>query len=201
MPKDRLVNIQLPMARTREFDLTTTLDQAMRVFWRKGYAATSMSDIYAATGLKPGSVYAAFKDKEGLFQQAFEHYAGFFRATLPKDREGLAAIRAWVMLQAKLASEDSDRAGCLIINTVAEREAHSPATQAMAHGRMREIRDFFVRQLVLAVRAGELSSDTEIDYRADALVGTVVGIMTLGRAGADAVTIRNVATAALEPFA
>lgn len=172
----------------------------MRVFWRKGYAATSMSDIYAATGLKPGSVYAAFKDKEGLFQQVFEHYAGFFRATLPKDSEGLEAIRAWMHLQAKLASEDSDRAGCLIVNTVAEREAHSPATQAMAQGRMREIRDFFVRHLVIAVQAGALPADTDVDLRADALVGAVVSIMTLGRAGADAVTIHHVAQASLEPF-
>jgi TetR/AcrR family transcriptional repressor of nem operon len=189
------------MARTREFDLSTTLDQAMRVFWRKGYAATSMSDIYAATGLKPGSVYAAFKDKEGLFQQVFDHYAGFFRATLPTDSQGVAAIRAWIVLQARLASEDKDRAGCLIVNTVAEREAHSPATQAMARGRMREIRDFFVRHLMIAVQAGELARDTDIDLRADALVGAVVSIMTLGRAGADTATIRHVADAALEPFA
>lgn len=188
------------MARTREFDLTAALDQAMRVFWRKGYAATSMSDIYAATGLKPGSIYAAFRDKEGLFQQVFEHYAGFFRATLPTDTEGLAAIRSWITLQTKLASEDSDRAGCLIINTVAEREVHSAATQALAQGRMREIRDFFVRNLVIAAQAGDLPPDTDLDLRADALVGAVVSIMTLGRAGADAAIIGHVAQAALEPF-
>jgi TetR/AcrR family transcriptional repressor of nem operon len=189
------------MARTREFDLTAALDQAMRVFWRKGYAATAMSDIYAATGLKPGSIYAAFRDKEGLFQQVFEHYAGFFRSTLPTDTEGLAAIRAWIALQAKLASDDSDRAGCLIVNTVAEREVHSAATQALAQGRMREIRDFFVRNLMIAAQAGDLSPESDLDLRADALVGAVVSIMTLGRAGADAATIAHVAQAALEPFA
>lgn len=189
------------MARTREFDLTAALDQSMRVFWRKGYAATSMSDIYAATGLKPGSIYAAFRDKEGLFQQAFEHYAGFFRATLPTDTEGLPAIRAWITLQAKLASEDSDRAGCLIINTVAEREVHSAATQALAQGRMREIRDFFVRHLLIAAQAGELAREADIGLRADALVGAVVSIMTLGRAGTDSAIIQHVAEAALEPLA
>ena len=189
------------MARTREFDLTAALDQAMRVFWRKGYAATSMSDIYAATGLKPGRIYAAFRDKEGLFQQVFEHYASFFRTTLPTDTEGLAAIRAWITLQAKLASDDSDRAGCLIINTVAEREVHSAATQALAQGRMREIRDFFVRNLMIAATADDLPPETDLDLRADALVGAVVSIMTLGRAGADASTIKHVAKAALEPFA
>jgi TetR/AcrR family transcriptional regulator, transcriptional repressor for nem operon len=103
------------MARPREFDMNQVLNQAMRLFWRKGYVATSMSDIYAVTGLKPGNLYAAFRDKEGLFQQAFEHYAAFFRSTLPHDKTGRPAIEAWLRLQAKLASEDQDRAGCLII--------------------------------------------------------------------------------------
>jgi len=170
----------------------------MRLFWRKGYVATSMADIYEATGLKAGSLYAAFKDKETLFQRTFERYAARFRETLPKDKTGRAAIEAWLRLQAKFATEDSDRAGCLIINTVTEREAHSPATQALAQGRMREIRDFFARNLVLAIEAGELPRDADIDARADALLGAVVSIMTLGRAGADERTIRNVAEAALQ---
>lgn len=188
------------MARTREFDTEEVLSQAMRLFWRRGFVATSMSDIYAATGLKAGSLYAAFGDKDGLFRQAFEHYAKRFRETLPKDLSGLAAIRAWIRLQAKLAADDPERAGCMIINTVAEWTAHSPATQALAQGRMQEIRDFFVRQLMHAVHAGEIPAETNIDYRADALVGAVVSIMTLGRAVADQRTIAHVAEAALEPL-
>jgi TetR/AcrR family transcriptional repressor of nem operon len=186
------------MARVREFDTDKALEAVMRLFWRKGYVATSMADIYEATGLKAGSLYAAFKDKETLFQRTFERYAARFRETLPKDKTGRAAIEAWLRLQAKFATEDSDRAGCLIINTVTEREAHSPATQALAQGRMREIRDFFARNLVLAIEAGELPRDADIDARADALLGAVVSIMTLGRAGADERTIRNVAEAALQ---
>jgi TetR/AcrR family transcriptional regulator, transcriptional repressor for nem operon len=185
------------MPRPREFDTATVLNQAMRLFWRKGYVATSMADIYQATGLKPGNLYAAFKDKEGLFQQAFEQYAAYFHSTLPKDSTGLAAIADWLNLQAKLAINDKNRAGCLIVNTVAEREAHSPATQAMAQGRMREIRDFFVKHLTLAVHDGTLRNHTDIDMHADALVGAVVAIMTLGRAGADGATIAHVAKAAL----
>jgi TetR/AcrR family transcriptional regulator, transcriptional repressor for nem operon len=185
------------MARPREFDMNQVLNQAMRLFWRKGYVATSMSDIYAVTGLKPGNLYAAFRDKEGLFQQAFEHYAAFFRSTLPHDKSGRRAIEAWLRLQAKLASEDQDRAGCLIINTVAEREAHSAATQALAQGRMREIRDFFVRNLMLAIQDEGLLPPSRLDFRADALVGSVVAIMMLGRSGADHLTISHVADAAI----
>ncbi|MBI1186221.1 MAG: TetR family transcriptional regulator [Alphaproteobacteria bacterium] len=186
------------MPRVREFDTDEALEAAMRLFWRKGYVATSMADIYEATGLKAGSLYAAFKDKETLFQKTFERYAERFRQTLPTAQTGVAAIKTWLALQARLAIEDQHRAGCLIINTVTEREAHSPATQALAQGRMREIRDFFARNLLLAVQAGELAGDTDVDARADALLGAVVSIMTLGRAGADERTINHVARAAAD---
>lgn len=184
------------MARTREFDIDEALDAAMRVFWSRGYVATSMSDIYAATGLKPGSLYAAFKDKEELFRQAFELYARRFRATLPADLDGLAAIRAWLEIQARLAHEDPNRAGCLIINTVAERDSHAPATQALAMGRLQEIRDFFFKHLVIAQTRSELPAGVDLDAEADALLGAVVSIMTLGRAGVDPRTIENVAASA-----
>jgi TetR/AcrR family transcriptional regulator, transcriptional repressor for nem operon len=103
------------MARHRGFDTDDVVQKAMRVFWRQGYVAASMSDLYAATGLKPDSLYAAFKDKEGLFRTAFERYAESFRATLPKDASGMAAITAWLTLQADIATTDDERAGCLIV--------------------------------------------------------------------------------------
>jgi AcrR family transcriptional regulator len=57
------------MGRRRAFHLDDVLAQATEVFWRRGYAATAMSDIYEATGLNPGSLYGVFKDKEELFRR------------------------------------------------------------------------------------------------------------------------------------
>ena len=189
------------MGRRREFQVDEVLAKAMEVFWRRGYAATAMSDIYEATGLSPGSLYAAFKDKEDLFRRCFEAYAEFFRRTLPTDQPGLAAIRAWLDLQVRLAAEDPDRKGCLIVNTLAEREVHSAATRALANGRLLEIRDFFLRQLAVAVAKGELRADLPIEPAADALAGAVVAIMALGRAGADRRMIEHVAQGAIAALA
>lgn len=185
------------MSRPRAFDIDAATDAAVQVFWTKGYAATSMSDLYAAMGLRPGSVYAAYGDKAGLFRRAFETYADWFRATLPTDRSGLAAIVAWITLQADLAAGDPARRGCLIVNTMAEREAHSSATHALAEARMAEIRGFFIRELVAAAAAGELDPALEVDLWADSLTGVVVSLMTLGRAAAEETVIRNVARAGL----
>lgn len=186
------------MPRQREFDTEDVLRRAMEVFWRQGYAGTSMADLYAATGLKPGSLYGAFRDKEHLFRAAFEAYARHFRATLPEGLRGLAAIEAWLRLQAELAAGDPERRGCLIVNTMMERNAHAPATRALADDRLREIRRFFRENLEHAAGAGELPATLDRDRWADSLLGTVVSIMGLGRAGADRAVITNVAEAAVE---
>lgn len=62
------------MARPREFDTDTAVRDALLVFWRKGYAATTMQDLEHATGLGRMSLYNAFGGKEDLFQAALERY-------------------------------------------------------------------------------------------------------------------------------
>lgn len=186
------------MPRPKAYDQTTVLDAAMRVFWRKGYVATSMADIYAATGLKPGNLYATFTDKETLFRRAFEAYVTQFRASLPDDLHGRAAIHAWLDTQARLAMEDPERKGCLIVTTLTEREAHSAETRALATQRLAEITGYFRTELLAAQQAGEVDPSGDPDRDAAALTGAVVAIMSLGRAGAADAMIRAVADAAKE---
>lgn len=184
------------MARPKAYDRDEVLDEAMQVFWRKGYIGTSMADIYAATGLKPGNLYATFTDKETLFRSAFEAYAKHFRDSMPDGQHGKAAIHTWLDIQARLATTDPDRKGCLIINTITEREAHAPETQDMAMERLNDITSFFSTELQAARDAGDLSYAQDIERTAAALTGAVVAIMSLGRARADAAVIDHVAAAA-----
>ena len=64
------------VGRPRQFDVDQTLDAAMRAFWARGYEATSMADLMAATGLHKGSLYQAFGDKHALFIEALKRYLG-----------------------------------------------------------------------------------------------------------------------------
>ncbi|WP_331775051.1 TetR/AcrR family transcriptional regulator [Sulfurospirillum sp. 1612] len=62
------------MARPAEYDLNTVLENAMELFWQKGYDKVSMADLVSFTGLNRRTMYALFGDKEGLFKEALEHY-------------------------------------------------------------------------------------------------------------------------------
>lgn len=58
-----------------QFDRQYVLNKAMSLFWKEGYSATSMQALFEVTGLKPGSVYLAFGNKEGLFKASVDFYA------------------------------------------------------------------------------------------------------------------------------
>jgi AcrR family transcriptional regulator len=62
--------------RPRGFDIDAALDQALEVFWRKGYEGASVSDLTEAMGINPPSLYAAFGNKEGLFRKALDRAGG-----------------------------------------------------------------------------------------------------------------------------
>src|SRR5579859_7952179 len=97
----------------------------MREFWQRGYRATSVDDLLRAAGLKPGSLYGAFRGgKRALFLQSLERYANL---VVPQklgqlDRPGasLAEVRAYFdgLVQDLLTPEG--RQGCLLVNSAIE---------------------------------------------------------------------------------
>lgn len=62
------------IGRPPSFDRAVALEQAMLLFWRHGYEATSLSDLTRALGVTPPSIYSAFGNKKALFLEAVGLY-------------------------------------------------------------------------------------------------------------------------------
>src|SRR5271165_4944941 len=66
--------------RPRQYDPERALAKAAEAFWKHGYAATSLDDLVAATGMNRPSLYAAFGDKRDLYLKTLMRYQQQSRA-------------------------------------------------------------------------------------------------------------------------
>ena len=76
------------MAGIKQFNEEEALERAMHVFWRRGYAATSMQDLAQATGVLRGSLYNAYGDKQSIFLLAFARYKQRYLASVREQMRG-----------------------------------------------------------------------------------------------------------------
>lgn len=60
--------------RQLKFDKQQALEEAMYVFWKKGFVGASLTDLTTAMSINKPSLYASFGNKEALFVSATEHY-------------------------------------------------------------------------------------------------------------------------------
>lgn len=63
------------MPRKPDYDRDDLIDRARALFWRNGWAGTSLKDLEETLKIKPGSFYAAFGSKDALFELTLDHYA------------------------------------------------------------------------------------------------------------------------------
>jgi TetR/AcrR family transcriptional regulator, copper-responsive repressor len=172
-----------------QYDETAVIDAAMQVFWRHGYAAASINDLTAATGLSRSSIYQRFRDKEGLFQHALARYTERVLRRMGKVEGTTARGRVAALLRDFLPKEPTTAAaarpaGCMLARSCAEQadlpqQARAAVVQGVAgqHG-------IFVRLLEQGVEGGELPSATDVDTLAWYYLGILHAIMNLPQAGA-----------------
>lgn len=106
------------MGRTKQFNREEVLDATVQLFWKKGYADTSLSDIEKATGVNKSGLYSEFKDKDDIFFESLKHYNGNSRVhpILNKEPAGWGNIEDF--LKANVLCKGQK--GCFLSNTLRE---------------------------------------------------------------------------------
>jgi AcrR family transcriptional regulator len=106
------------LGRPLGFDPDVALEAALRVFWRKGYEGTALSDLTTAMGINRPSIYATFGNKEALFRKALDRYSERmtnFTAEALKLRTARAVAERLMEGTADLLSCPGNPKGCLMV--------------------------------------------------------------------------------------
>ncbi len=191
--------------RPREFDRDTALHDAMLIFWRKGFAATSMNDLCDAMNIRSPSLYAAFGSKEALYIAAIEHNAKTvgMPAVWGRLTEG-PTVRACIenVLQAAancLPGSDLIPAGCML--TLAAMGEACPGTIPETLRNLRtQLLDMLRSRLNEAAATGELPSTTDVDRLGRFYLAVYQGISTQARDGGTSQELKGIAETAMNAW-
>src|SRR6202453_4556892 len=107
------------MGRPKGFKREEVLEKAMPVFWKHGFADTSLQELEQATGVNKSGLYSEFRDKEDLFVACLRHYleSQEKRGLLTKEPLG------WKNVEAFLKNGPLNKGelqGCFSVNSMRE---------------------------------------------------------------------------------
>ena len=188
--------------RPRGFDRAAALEAAMRLFWRKGYAAASISDLTAAMGIGSPSLYAAFGSKEALYAEALRAFGERhgprvwerFRAA-PTAR---AALEAYLMdSAATLAPAGAgDPPGCMVTLSAVEGEGCAALGERVRAMRAEALAALQAR-LRRGIAEGELPTGLDVAGVARFFLAVQGGLSLQARDGATRAELEAAARAAM----
>src|ERR1700680_637243 len=107
------------MGRPKNFSREEVLEKAMPVFWKHGFADTSLQDLERATGVNKSGLYTEFRDKEDLFVACLRHYleSQEKRGFLTKEPLGWKNIETFLKNGPLSKGEQQ---GCFSVNSMRE---------------------------------------------------------------------------------
>ncbi|WP_432161958.1 TetR/AcrR family transcriptional regulator [Streptomyces tendae] len=190
------------MARTKEFDPDAALRAALELFWRRGYEATSMSDLVEHLGVGRASIYATFGNKRELYLKALARYEQGLLPDLLEDlsRPGpaLPGVRSLVRRYAEEASADDSRLhGCFVTNTAAELAPHDAVAARRVERNWDQLETVLHTALARARAEGDLPAGRDPLALARMLLVLLQGMRVVGKASPDPARVRDAAEQAL----
>jgi AcrR family transcriptional regulator len=152
--------------RPRAYEPDVALAKALDLFRRDGFAATSLDDLSAATGMNRPSLYGAFGDKRELYIKSYQRYRDDARASLidifrneQPIRERLKRIYA-IALDIYLSGESGPR-GCFTVMTAGSEAVFDPEIRGMVLEGLVELDKAFMACFRLAKQRGELPESAD----------------------------------------
>jgi len=185
------------MSRTALYNRQEALDRAIKLFWHKGFHATSLKDIEQALDMRPGSIYAAFGNKDGLFQEALDHYAKASLTELERilahHQSPLSGLAAFIRQLGGIRDKDLPSRACMLVKSLLELGAREQAALQKVEKLLAGMESRFAECFVEAQRLGELDAELDPLRLARRLQAEVMGFRAFAQRDVDSAAVRALA--------
>ena len=150
------------MPRIKQFNQEDALINAMELFWKKGYASTSLNDLTTHLGISKGSFYDTFHGKRAIFDKALDYYRTYnvqaLQLLLDSEPDTKKGIRKLYEFSVDKAFAGTTRKGCLISNTCAELAGEDQKIKAMLNKHNKKLYDIIYGYL----EKGDFDEDKDL---------------------------------------
>ncbi len=189
------------MPRAPEFERDEVIDAAQAVFWDRGYSQTSVADLVAATGLKPGSLYGAFGSKKGVFLAVLDAYHRAFMGRIADlgchESGAFAGLTTILDDIIEGAVSGGDRRGCLAVNAMLEMSQHDADIAARLKLHNDKTLEAFAELVRMAQAEGDIEPARDPAAVAAFLVNSIWGLRVMCRNEANRAVLNGIAAGIL----
>ncbi|MFT4960699.1 MAG: TetR/AcrR family transcriptional repressor of nem operon [Paracoccaceae bacterium] len=179
------------MPRKPNYDRSDLIERARDLFWKRGWAGTSLKDLEAALQMNPGSFYAAFGSKEALFTLALDKYAADWRERLRALAQKLGPVKALQRFPEMVVENDAAPAkACMLSKTLLELHAHNHPLASQANLHLLKMEAYFAELFQQAQSMGDIDGSHDPQVLARRYQSDLLGLrVSAEREGVDAKAI------------
>ncbi|WP_338517043.1 TetR/AcrR family transcriptional regulator [Alteromonas gracilis] len=177
-----------------KYDRDKVIDKATALFWQRGFQGAGMRDIQQALDMRPGSIYARFQSKEGLFKLVVDKYADNSQQRLTHVIEAESPLKALGAFFEEALMHPNDQRfmrQCLLIKSMTELDQIGTVAKQSVIDGMQKLNTCFEHIVSAAIDKNELPDTTPKQLAADWLQNQFVGLRTFALMHDDANSIRK----------
>lgn len=185
------------MSRTALYNRQEALERALKLFWQKGFHATSLKDIEEALDMRPGSIYAAFGSKDGLFQEALDYYARLglteLERILSHHESPLLGLAAYVRQLGGIRDKELPSQACMLVKSLLELGAREQAALKKVEMLLAGMETRFIDCFSAAQQLGELDNALDATRLGRRLQAEVMGLRAFAQRDVDSAAVHALA--------
>lgn len=155
------------------------IEKSAPIFNTKGYSATSMNDILAATGLAKGGVYGNFKNKDEIALQAFLYSFNKMREALrfviKPQPTSVGKLQAILDFYHNYTIKPVITGGCPLLNTAIDVDDTLPFLKEAAAKGMKEMLATLKHIIEQGIKYGEFKKKIHPANEAELFFATIEG--------------------------